>query len=236
MEAFRDALDRVVAFLPNLVAGLVVLAIGWLVAWVLARAVRAVLPRLGFDRFLARHRLTPKAPESRPGSQVVGTVVFWVVLLIALMEAASIWGLEWVANGLGRAIAYVPNIVAAALIFGAAFVIGNWVHDRFRTTPADDRFPVAILPGAARAAILTVGAFLALTQLQIAPEILTIGFALVFGAIAVAMALSFGLGGRRAAERITEDWYERQQKTRRSSTASTSVDRVARGPEPSGAS
>ena len=233
MEAFRDALDRVVAFLPDLVAGLVVLAIGWLVAWVLARVVRAVLPRVGFDRFLARHNLTAKSPERRPGSHVVGTAVFWVVMLIALMEASNIWGLEAVANGIGQAIAYVPNVIAAALIFGAAYILGNWVHGRLRGAPAEDRFPVAILPGAARAAILTIGAFVALRQLQIAPEILIIAFALVFGAIAVATALSFGLGGRRAAERITEDWYERQQKTRRS--ASSTVERVARGPEPHGA-
>jgi hypothetical protein len=66
-----------------------------------------------------------------------------------------------------------------------------------------------------RAAILTVGAFVALRQLLIAPEILVIGFSLVFGAIALATALAFGLGGRRTAERMTDDWYDAQRSRRR---------------------
>lgn len=233
MEALRDALDRVIAFLPSLVAGLVVLAIGWLVAWLLSRAVRAVLPRVGFDRFLARHRMTNQPPESAPGSRVVATVLFWVVMLVALMEASNIWGLEAVARGVGEAIAYVPNIIAAALIFGAAYVLGNWVYERLRAAPAEQRFSSTILPSAVRAAILTVGAFVALRQLMIAPEILTIAFTLVFGAIAVATALSFGLGGRRAAERMTEDWYDRQRARR--STTNKPVERGPLGAEPHGA-
>ncbi len=211
VDSLRGALGDIVAFLPALVAGLIVLAIGWVIALLLSRAVRALLPRVGFDRFLARHRLTAKPPETRPGSRVVGTAVFWLVMLVALMQASNVWGLRAVANGLAEVIAYVPNVVAATLIFGAAFVLGNWVYDRLRAAPAEERFSTTILPSAVRAGILTIGGFVALRQLLIAPEILVIGFTLVFGAIAVATAISFGLGGRKAAERMTEDWYDRQK-------------------------
>ncbi len=211
VESSRRALGDVVAFLPSLVAGLIVLAIGWLVAIAVSRVIRAVLPRVGFDRFLARHRLTNQPPDRRPGSRVVATAAFWGVFLVALMQAANVWGLRAVANGLGEAIAYVPNALAAVVIFGAAFVLGNWVYDRLRASPAQEPLAFSILPGAVRAGILTIGGFIALRQLLIAPEILIIGFTLVFGAIAVATALSFGLGGRRAAERMTVDWYDRQR-------------------------
>ncbi|MBC7172545.1 MAG: hypothetical protein H5U40_08975 [Polyangiaceae bacterium] len=227
----RDALGDAVAFLPSLIAGLIVLAIGWVLAMVVGRVIRAVLPRVGFDRFLARHRLTTQPPENIPGSRVVATAGFWVVMLIALMQTANIWQLRPVANGLGRLIAYVPNVLAAVLIFGAAFAFGNWVYDRLRASAAEqdrlrvgptaERFSSGILPGAVRAGILTIGAFISLRQLLIAPEILIIGFTLVFGAIAVATALSFGLGGRRAAERMTEDWYDRQQTRRPVGSSST---------------
>lgn len=234
-ESFGNALGRAVAFLPSLVAGLVVLLIGWLIAWVIGRLVGAVLPRVGFDRFLARHRLTSRDPNTRPGSRVAATAAFWVVMLIALMEATNLWGLDAVANGIGRLIAFLPNIVAAGLIFGAAFVIANWVEGRLRAAPPEDRVSATILPGALRAGILTIGAVIALRQLLIAPEILIIGFTLVFGAIAVATAISFGLGGRRAAERMTEDWYDRQQ-SRRGITAGPRTERVVTRPtEPRGA-
>jgi hypothetical protein len=213
-HSIRNSLGEIIAFLPNLLAGIIVLAIGWIVGAIVRAAVRAALPRSGFDRFLARHRLTARPPESRPGSNVVASAAFWAIMLVALMQAANAWRLPGVANGLGQVLAYVPNIIAATLIFGAAFVLGNWVYDRLRAAPAAERFTVAILPGTVRAGILTIAAFISLRQLLIAPEILVIGFTLVFGAIAVATALSFGLGGRRAAERITEDWYDRQQARR----------------------
>ncbi len=210
-QSLRTALGDIIAFLPNLVAGIIVLAIGWVVAAIVRSVVRAVLPRTGFDRFLARHRLTTRSPETRPFSNPVASAAFWAVMLVALMQAANAWKLTSVAIGLGQVLAYIPNMVAATLIFGAAFVLGNWVYDRLRAAPATERSTVAILPGAVRAGILTIAAFISLRQLLIAPEILVIGFTLVFGAIAVATALSFGLGGRRAAERMTEDWYDKQQ-------------------------
>jgi hypothetical protein len=215
VDSLRDALGQAVAFLPALIGGLIVLFVGWLVALAVRSVVRAVLPRMGFDRFLARHRLTNRSPDAEPGSRPTASAAFWAVMLVALMQAANIWGLRPVANGLGQAIAYIPNLVAAVLIIGAAFVVGNWVYDRLRASGTEERFSSVILPGAVRAGILTIGAFLSLRQLLIAPEILVIAFTLVFGAIAVATALSFGLGGRRAAERMTEDWYDRQQQGRR---------------------
>src|SRR5262249_36518960 len=158
-----------------------VLAIGWIIAALLRRAIVALLPRAGFDRFLARHRVVSQPPEARSGSRAVGTFTYWVVILIALMEAASIWRLGFVSNGVARVLAYVPNVVAAALIFGAAFTIANWVGARLREGVEQQSYS-AVLPGAVRAAILTIGAFLALRELNIAPEILVIGFTLVFGA------------------------------------------------------
>lgn len=221
MQSLRNALGDVVAFLPTLFAGVIVFAIGWIIAAAVRGVVRAVLPRAGFDRFLARHRLTTRPQETRPGTNVLASAAFWVVMLVALMQTSNILGLGAVASGLGRAIAFLPNIIAATLIFGGAFVFANWVHDRIRAAPAE-RFSVAILPGAVRAGILTIAAFISLRQLLIAPEILVIGFTLSFGAIAVATALSFGLGGRRAAERMTEDWYDRQ-KSRRPMVLSSST-------------
>jgi hypothetical protein len=214
MQSLRNALGEVIDFVPQLLAGLIVLVIGWAIAVAVRGIVRAMLPRAGFDHFIARHRLTTRSPENHPGSNVVASAAFWAVMLIALMQTANTLGLRSLTMGLGAALAYLPNIVAAALIFGGAFVLGNWVYDRLRAAPAADGLSVSILPGAVRAGILTVAAFIALRQLLIAPEILIIGFTLVFGAIAAATALSFGLGGRRAAERMTEDWYDRQQARR----------------------
>lgn len=215
VQSLREALASFVAFLPALVAGLIILAIGWIVAVLVRRLINALLPRTGLDRFLVRHKVIDRAPDTHAGSRVVGSAAFWAIILIALMQAANVWGLEFVANGLGRVIAFVPNIVSAVLIFGAAFLVGNWLRNRMRARQADERlWGASFLPDAVRAAILTVGAFFALRQLLIAPELLIIGFALVFGGIALATAIAVGLGARRTVEEMTHDWYERQRTER----------------------
>jgi hypothetical protein len=222
MSYLEAAFSRTVAFLPDLIAGLIILAIGWLIAAVVRRVIFAALPRLGFDRFLVRHGLiqTPVTTEGHDdagqGTRAVGAVVFWGILLIALMEAAQVWHLPFLAVGIARVLGFVPNAVVAVIIFAVALVAGNWAERRLRETRADDAQAALqpqsrIVPGAVRGGILTVGAFLALRELAIAPEILIIGFTLVFGAIALAAALAFGLGGRRAAEKVTDDWYESQR-------------------------
>ena len=214
LKTLGDALASFVAFLPALVAGLIFLLIGWIIAAVVRRVIRALLPRTGLDRFLTRHNITDRAPETHTGSRIVASAAYWAILLIALMQASNIWGLAFVANGLGQVIAFVPNIVGAVLEFGVALLLGNWLRERLRSRAAEAQWGSTILPGAVRAGILTIGAFLALRQLRIAPEILVIAFALVFGAIAVATALAFGLGGRHTVERMTHDWYERQRGSR----------------------
>jgi hypothetical protein len=226
VQTLRDALASFVAFLPALVAGLVVLLIGWIVAAVLRRLIVALLPRTGLDRFLARHGIVRSSADTHAGSRIVGSAAFWAILLIAFMQAANLWGLQFVANGLGRAIAFVPNIIAAVLVFGLALFVGNWLRERMIAQPTESRWGARFLPDAIRAGILTLGAFLALRQLQIAPEILVIAFALVFGGIAVATAIAFGLGARHTVEQMTRDWYERQRSERGT--------RMPRGPEPRG--
>jgi hypothetical protein len=213
VKPLRDALASFLLFLPALVAGLIVLLVGWVIAAVARRVINAVLPRTGFDRFLARHKIVDRSPDARAGSRVVASAAYWAILLIAFMQAANVWGLDFVAIGLGRVIAFVPNIVSAVLIFGAALFVGNWLRGRMRAREAGEgrAWGVAFLPEAVRAAIVTVGAFFALRQLLIAPELLMIAFALVLGAIAVATAIAVGLGARRTVEEATRDWYERQR-------------------------
>lgn len=203
MEWLQTAFGRIVGFLPDLIAGIVVLAVGVLIAWLLARIVSPLLHRIGFDRLLARHHLIGDE-ERRGGSRAGGQAVFWIVFLAAAVQAARAFRLDFVAVGLARVLAYVPHLVAAAVIFGAALLFGDWVRGRMRE---GERTP-SVAPGAVRAGILALGAFMALRELLIAPQIVTIAFTLALGTIAVATALSFGLGTRSTAERMARDWYD----------------------------
>jgi hypothetical protein len=209
MHWLSTAFDGAVAFIPSLLAGLVILAVGYVVAKVLASVTRALLTRIGYDRFLAKIGLIDSG-ESRAGSQWTGTAVFVVVMLAAVMQAARTMNLQMVADGVSAIIGYIPNVIGAAAIFAAALYFGDWVRGRIARAEDAPLGQRPLVASAVRAGVLTMGAFMALRELQIAPEIVTIAFTVALAAIALAAALAFGLGSRNVAGQVTQRWYERQ--------------------------
>jgi hypothetical protein len=220
MQGLKNALNDFVGFLPNLIAGLVVLLIGYIIARVLGRVTRSILHRVGFDGLTSRMGLTTTA-EPETASRFSGKAVFLVVMLVTIMQVARSWNMHFVASGFARLIAYIPHLVAAIAIMGVALWVGNWVRERllrrpmFSATGTEVGRPydaqLKLLPSVARGIILGLGLFMGLRELQIAPEIVNVAFTLMLGAIAVATALAFGLGGRDVAGRIAQSWYERRR-------------------------
>lgn len=212
MHWLSTAFDGVVAFLPSFVAGLLILGVGYLVAKVLAGATRALLGRVGYDPLLAKIGLIDSG-ESRAGTQWTATAVFVLVMLAAVMQAARAWNLQMVAAGVSDLIAYVPHLIGAAVIFAAALYFGDWVRGRMARAEGGRLGQRPLVASTVRAAVLALGAFMALRELQIAPEIVTIAFTLTLAAIALAAALAFGLGSRNVAGQVTQQWYDRQAST-----------------------
>ena len=213
MHWFTTAFDGIVSFLPSLVAGLVILVVGWAIASLLSRLTRAVLGRVGYDPFLAKLGLVDEEKTaSHAGSRWTGKVVYVLVMLAAFMQAARAWDVQMLSDGIAGILLYVPHLLGAVFIFGASLYFGNWVRDRIaRSKAAQERTSQRPLVGSTvRAGILALGAFMALREMQIAPEIVTIAFTVTVAAIALAAALAFGLGSRSVAGQVTQDWYERR--------------------------
>lgn len=211
----RAAWNDFLAFLPDFLWGLVILVVGYFIARLLASIARPLLHRVGFDRLVDRLGIAVRADRTEQGSRWGASIVFWVTMLIVVMYAADAWRLGAVASGIAAIIAYLPHVLAAAVIFGAALLFANWVRARMLETsgpivpgeaPATSQRP--LVAGAIRAGILALGAFMALRELQIAEEIVTLAFSLTLGAIALAAALAFGLGSRDVAGRVARRWYE----------------------------
>ncbi len=209
MHWLSTAFDGAVAFIPSLIAGLLVLAVGYVLAKVLSSATTALLGRVGYDRFLAKIGLID-SPESRVGTRWTAMAVYVLVMLAAVMQAARAWDLEMVATGVAHLIAYIPHLIGAAVIFAAALYFGDWVRSRMTRGEGARVGQRPLLASAVRAAVLALGAFMALRELQIGSEIVTIAFTVTLAAIALAVALAFGLGSRSVAGQVTQQWYERQ--------------------------
>jgi hypothetical protein len=202
------------AWLPHLVGAIVVLLIGYVIAKVVAGLVARATGRAGLDRTLhggPGGSFISKVTSSP--SRLLGTVVFWLVFLGAVSLAASVLGIAALTAFIGAVWAYVPNIIAAFLIFLVASALAAGLSALVARTIGDT--PLGRIVGtAAPILIMAIATFMILNQLKIATEIVTITYAALMGAIALGAALAFGLGGRNVAERMLEGAYASGQRNK----------------------
>src|SRR5919112_340871 len=215
-NSVQQALDSFFGFLPNLLGFLVILAIGWVIARVVKAAVTKALQKVGVDRALhsgSTGRYVDRvAPDTSP-SRVIGMLAFWFIFLGALAIAVSQLGIAALDNFVAAIGAYIPNIIAAVLIFviagAVAAAVGGLVARTMGDTPTG-KVVGSVVP----VLVMAIATFMILNQLQIAPEIVTITYAALIGGVFLAMALAFGLGGREVAGRMLSDAYEKGQEQR----------------------
>lgn len=302
----QSMVDKVLAFLPNILVAVVILVTGWFFASILRRIVIGILAAAGADRLGVRIGLKAEGGQSGSISHVTGWTVFLLVLIpvfLATLDALQLQSLtQPTSEMLGRVLNAVPSIFAAGLVLVIAYVVGRIVSQlvtrilesaRFdalpeklglgETTPESPWTPsrlagylvlIAILLFAlttsmellgfailselltsflylagrillglmifafglflaeivcnavtsrqkeharfwallARIGILFLAGAMALRQMGLADEIISLAFGLTFGAAAVAAAIAFGMGGRDLAGRKLQEWDENLRK------------------------
>jgi hypothetical protein len=213
-DKLRNGFEGFFDFIPNLAAFLAILIIGYLVAKLVAAALGRVLERVGLDRTLTRGqggRYVASATTSP--SHLLARIAFWIIMLGVLALAVSALGIPEVTAVVGAIFAYIPNVIAALLIFLVAGAIaaglGGLIRRTLGETPTG-RVLGTVAPGV----VMAIAIFMILNQLQIAPTIVTITYASLMGALALASALAFGLGGRDVASRMLDDAYAKGQESR----------------------
>lgn len=200
---------EIALFLPKLLAALLLILAGWLLARILRAGVRRALEALGFGRIAEKSGLEALIRQGGMDLSLAGVIAgatYWLVLLVVAVSAANSLGLDSVAILANKVILYLPKVVVAILIlvFGTLFsrvvnrVVFAWLNNA--------KFPGALsVSTGSEYAVQIFTLFMALEQLDIGATLLTVAFAIVFGGFVLTLALAFGLGGREwAAERIRE--------------------------------
>ncbi len=221
LTALANALNILLTFIPKFIGFLVILLVGWLIAYLVSKALTFLLRKIGFDRMSNRIGLTRL--EQRMGVQmdpagVLGRITFWFIFLIFLVPAADALGLTAVSNILNTLIAYIPNVFVAVLVMFLGTLAATFVSDIVRGTTASTNIGNPnIFAGIARWSIMGFAALIALEQLQIAPALINELFGAIVAAAAIAFGLAFGLGGQETARR----WLNRGEAT--ASTAASQI-------------
>ncbi len=205
--------DRFIEYVPTLAAGLLVLALGVAIGWVVKRATVRVLIWLRLDRLggrLAWRAAFGKGDVRAALYNLIGTVAMVLVVLLFLGSALDIWGLEILSRNLDSVVIYFPNLILVALIVGVGITLANTISNRVEDTLEEEGFerPQLAARGFKAALLALVGA-LALWQLNFAREIVLSAFLIGFGAVGIAFAVGVGLGSAKAIQRVWESFFER---------------------------
>lgn len=201
-----DMLNTIFNALPALFGAFLVLAIAYIVGRVVAGLITNLLTGFGFNTILARLGLGREPAEGeRTPSEIVGYLVLVAIMLFAGIEALSLLDFDLLAEGLAQFTAFAGQVILGLIIFAVGLYFANLAANTIQATGAAQAELLAL---AARVAILVLSGAMALRQMGLANEIVNLAFALVLGAIAVAVSLAFGLGGREIAARQLEEWVE----------------------------
>jgi small-conductance mechanosensitive channel len=207
-EPLQNAISTFLSYIPQLIGALLILVIGYVVARLLQSLVTRILQRVGFENWMERggvKQFFERTQTNQTPSNILGVLVFWFVFIIAITMAADALGIRQISGFLNQLIAYIPSIVVAVLILFLAALLGNFLASVVRGATGSE-----MLASIARYAVLVYAVFAAITQLGIAVELMVPTFLILLGAIALALAIAFGIGGREVARDILEKAYNRR--------------------------
>ena len=202
-EPASDMLGTILDVIPSLFAAVLLVSVAYFVGRLVSGLISNVLAGAGFDNILTQLGLVRPAEGGRTPSTLVGTLLLVAILLFASVEAASLLGFANLAEMLSGFLTLSGQVILGLVVFGIGLYLANLAAT---TVHASGGTHAPLLAGAARVAIIVLTGAMALRQMGLANEIINLAFGGLLGAIAVAVALAFGLGARDVAGRTVERW------------------------------
>ncbi|WP_292382626.1 mechanosensitive ion channel family protein [Methanoculleus sp. UBA430] len=209
-EPVEELARNVILFLPNLIAAIVILIIGWILGRILGRVVSEVLDRLGVDDALRKTSVGQQIERSGTNiSRLFDLIVRWFIYLIAILAAVSVLQIPALTLAVAAIVAYIPNILAFIIILVAGFILIDWLIDLLTHMGETQQIQgFGLIAMLLRAFLYFVVAILALQQLLLDLSIIYVfvvpiawGVGLGLGA---AIAIIIGLGLRDRAPEMMD--------------------------------
>lgn len=200
-------------FIPSLIGAIIVFIIGWFIAIGVGRLIAEILKRIRFNQIFEKgnwDEALAKAGIKIDASAFIGAIVKWVFVIVFLMAAIEILGLEEFAGFLGQILGYLPNVVVAAFIFVVAVIVADLLEKVVRASVESIKVGYGHIVGVIVRWSIWVFAFLMiLMQLGINISLIQTLFTGLVGLIVIAGGIAFGLGGKDIAGEILRDLHRK---------------------------
>lgn len=200
-----EMLSKVLDILPNLIGAIALVTLTYVVANFTSKLVGELLKNLGFDTILDKAGLKVKTSTSL--SNMVSKLVLIVFMLFAFVEAGNMLGLTIVSDMVSEFISFWSSIIGGLITIVVGLFIANLAADTMKATNQSHAITNLI-----KIAIMVLAVAIGLGQMGIAEDIIKIAFGLLFGSLAVAAALAFGLGSRDVAAKELELFLKKMKK------------------------
>lgn len=211
-QSFGQAIGATLAWLPRLLAFIVILLVGWIVSAVLSKIVATVLRAIRFNDVLARIGVSDFLSRMRAGldgAALVAGAVRWIIRFVVLLIAFDALGLPAISDVLRQFLIWLPNLVVALAVLVLAGIGARALGDLVRGTTSEAGFKNPdTLANVAKTAVWVFAVVIAVNQVGIGQMLVNTLFTGAVAALALAGGLAFGLGGRDLAARKLEEWYE----------------------------
>ena len=212
LEPVRSFLVQVGEFLPRVLLAVAILVAGWLIAkavrFAVVKALRAInfnvlTEKAGIDAFLHQ------GGGQSDTTDVLGLLVYWLTILTALMVASNSVGLAAFTELVGKVVLFVPKVIVAVVILAFGTYFARFIGTSVTTYCKGLDMPDAVLLGRlAMYAIVVFVAMVAIDHLGLG-DVIRESFLIILGAVALALALAFGIGGQKKAAEFLERWSRR---------------------------
>ena len=215
LDSSQQFLNEIAISLPRILGAILILIIGWIIARLLKRGLVKLLylikfnyltENAGVDKFL-------KEGGAKVNSiDIIGTLLYWILMLIVIIATLNSLNLTVASTLFNEIMIYLPNIIVAIIILIIGIYLARMVSQITKTSLKGMKEKTSeLISQIAFIAIIVLTVFVTLSQLNIAAEIVTNAFTIIFGAICLALALAFGLGGREKAAEILNEMMKKNK-------------------------
>jgi len=208
---FQEFIVKLGEYLPQVLGAIIILVIGWLGATMLRGLTSKVLRLCGLVELSKRiklHDLLTKIGMTSSLDQIIGGLVYYMVLLIFLISASEVLGFKLVLDTLNKFIAYLPHVLGAFLILIIALYLAKVIKDGIASASTNLNIAYAgALSSVLEILIVGFGIVMALTELGLDMTIFTANITIIIAGIVLAMALSIGLGSRSIMSNVLARYY-----------------------------
>ena len=213
LESLTTLGQEIMRILPGILAAVLLLLVGWLLAKIFSRLITRLFRLLHFDKLASRInelQWMQKAEYKIVPSKIIGKFVYWVILLLFIITATDTLGWVAVSQSFNQLITYLPQLFGAIIIFVVGFYLSNLIKDFIKTTLQSFEIASAsLLAETAFYIIMIIVSITALEQAGVETSLLTSNITLIIGSFLLAFAVAFAISSREIFKNILSSYYGR---------------------------